>query len=455
MMPQTPNDALDLDTWIRSLPQEDLAELLTAATKDVAGMYEWIQARSVLATGNLAELTALVNDTLNPSARFYDYYRAMDYARDCDDTVEMLCQLAHQTPTPDLVPILERAITLTTRAILKADDSSGLIGDLVHQLLQAHAVTVANAQPSLSQAEQTRLIKWIVKYRYGGKQDFFDPDIVAYTPGLSAKSIEAYRKAISAIDLGEYGQYPLQRLAVLDRDRDAIVAAHGGEPHNEMMAEHVVESLAEAGLVDDARHYAQFGFDMARRSYGTKLDTYLVDDAISRGDTSGAIDYRWQWFQRFPTSTSFSRLRETAVTLTIWDEHREPAEQLLQQRDPRGYVRYLLDDDQAGPAWDFAVEHLDPESDGDLWHSLCISRGATHPLEVLPIYRRLVTATLLVTDVRNYRYATKLLKEMSTVAKAAGTDAEISFRKFVQETAEENRRRPRCISIFRKAKLII
>lgn len=468
VMTHTPNDELDLDAWIRSQPQEDLAELLAAAVADVPGMHEWVQARSVQQTGDMGSLAALVDEILKPSARFYDYYQSIDYANGGYDTVVTLCHFAHQQPTADLVPILERALTLTTRTMMKADDSSGSIGDLVYRLLEAHSAAVAGARPPLSQPEQTRLIKWMVKYRYGGKQDSFDLDIVAYAPGLSAKSIESYRKAISKIDLGEYGQYPLERLAVLDRDRDEIVATHGGEPRNELMAGHLVKSLAEAGLTDDARHYAQLGFNMASRSYGTELDMYLVDDAISRGDAAAAIEYRWQWFRRFPGSGSFDKLRETAATLEVWDEHREAAEQLLQRHDPRGYVRYLLGKGQADrvdrtdqtdhtdAAWDFALEHLDTEStlDADLWHSLCVARAATHPLDVLPVYEQLVTSTLLETDVRNYRRAAKLLKEMGKIAKKAGDDAERTFREFVQQTAERNRRRPRCIEILSKAKVL-
>ncbi|MBP2436616.1 hypothetical protein [Microbacterium amylolyticum] len=121
--------------------------------------------------------------------------------------------------TPALVPVIERAIVLVTRAILRSDDSSGLQGDIVSELLDAHAEAVRSAYPPLTQPEQTRLVKWLISFRYGGTQDFFDPDIVAYAPALSAKSLDRYRRAIEQMDLGPYGRYPLERLAVLARDR--------------------------------------------------------------------------------------------------------------------------------------------------------------------------------------------------------------------------------------------
>lgn len=109
------------------------------------------------------------------------------YAVAGQDVVAALKERA-ASGTPELVPVIERAITLVTRVILRSDDSSGMQGDMVRGLLDAHATAVRSATPSLSQQEQTRLVRWLMKYRYGGSQDFFDPDIVAYAPGLSAKS---------------------------------------------------------------------------------------------------------------------------------------------------------------------------------------------------------------------------------------------------------------------------
>jgi hypothetical protein len=94
----------------------------------------------------LDQLLALVNQAMTPRRRFYDYRQANDYAYDCHDTVELLAHRAIHA-TPALIPVIERAITLVTRAILKSDDSSGAQGDLVHVLLQAHATSVRSSTP--------------------------------------------------------------------------------------------------------------------------------------------------------------------------------------------------------------------------------------------------------------------------------------------------------------------
>jgi hypothetical protein len=235
------------------LDAEDLRDLIEDAAARFPTVGDWLDLHRASSTGDPAELLATVNRTLTPHRRFYDYRQANEYADNGLDTVELLAGNALQA-TPALIPVIERAITLATRAILKSDDSSGAQGGLVRTLLDAHATATRTATPPLTQPEQTRLVAWIVKYRYSGTQDFFDPDIVAYAPGLSQKSIEKYRQAIADTDLGRYGSYPLTRLAVLDQDHDAIITANGGEPHNAMVAARIVNDLDEwaASVISDS-----------------------------------------------------------------------------------------------------------------------------------------------------------------------------------------------------------
>ena len=437
--------------WMAQLDADDLRALLDDLAQRVPEVGEMLEIQRASMSGDPADLLVIVNQTLTPHRRFYDYYQANAYAAQGEDTVRLLAQRA-EAATPALLPVLERAITLTTRAILKSDDSSGAQGDLVHCLLDAHAAAVRSATPVLSDAQQTKLIAWIVKYRYGGTQDFFDPDIVAYAPGLSARSIQRYREAIAAIDLGPYGRYPLTRLAVLDRDPRAIVAAHGGEPTNSMLAARIVDDLDEAGLRDDAVGYARLGIGMDARGWNHKLVTFVVDDALARGDDAEAVTLRREWFARFPHATAFTALRETARGVGRWQQEQDAAESRLAEKDPAGFAAYLLRDEQLARAWQYASERVPVESNATLWLDLCAARARTHPTDTLPVYRTIVTDTLTVTDKRNYRAAASILQTMKKTATDVGADAD--FEAFLAETVERNRRRPTCLDVFARAKLI-
>lgn len=476
-----------LQEWIESLELEELRELLAGAASRSNEVYDWLDGMRVTGSQDPRDLLGLVNRALNPTYRFYDYRQANDYAAECDATVQLLVA-ASETAAPGLLPIIERAITLLTRAILKADDSSGMVGDLVHEMLAAHARAVRNSQPPLSAREQKRVVKWIVKYRYGGQQDFFDPDIVAYAPGLSEASIEQYREAIEAQDLGDYGKYPLTRLAVLSRDRNAIVAARG-EPHNAMLAARLVDDLVEAGLHEDALHYARLGIEMDERGWSGKLIDFLVEDTLQRGQSSSealteAVRLRRDWFARFVGSGTFEALRATAEHAGVWADERAAAERLLEAHSAADFARYLL---QSRPeeAWDYALAKVPlrvseapievPSGvptwqqstlttmlrdrrrgtlDVQLWRELCKQREMVRPSDTLPVYRALIDEVLVVTAKQNYREAAGLLKHLRQVAAAVSDEASAEFERFLELTVERNKRRPNCIAAFKRAGLI-
>lgn len=485
MTSSTPADLLR--EWIESLDGDEARELLLGAAMRSGEAFSWLDGLRVAGSEDPDDLLNLVNRELKPTRRFYDYWQANEYAEECAPTVQLLLDAARDA-RPALVPIIERAITLLTRAILRADDSSGLLGQLVEETLEAHALAVRSSTPPLTVAEQKRLVKWIVKYRYHGEQDFFDPDIVAYAPGLSEASIAQYRTAIETLDLGDYGRYPLTRLAVLRGDRDEIVAANGGEPHNELVAERLVNDLTEAGLRDHALHYARLGVEMAGRGWHTQLIDLLVDDALDRGATSAAalgesVQLRRDWFARFPSAQSFNALHTTALRVGVWDDERAAAEAVLADHSPNDFTRYLL---SARPdeAWEYALQHLPlrvseqkieipPDAsparramltalqrpqhtllDRQLWSDLCKQRESGHPADALPVYRALIDEVLVETDKRNYREAAKLLTRMRSVADQAGGSAPAEFAQFLADTADRNRRRPTCIAAFKRAGLL-
>lgn len=124
------------------------------------------------------------------------------------------------------------------------------------------------------------------------------------------------------------------------------------------------------------------------------------------------------------------------------------------RRAPDGFVRYLLEVDRGDEAWEFAGSHIDPAQSGTVWLNLCEHRAATRPADTLPVYRAIVLETLVITDKRNYRSAAAMLKTMRDAARAASPEHEAEFHVFLAQVIEQNRRRPTCIEVFRRAKLI-
>lgn len=392
----------------------------------------------VKGTQELTHLKALVNDVLAPHRSFYRYSQANEYAQEADDAVDLLVETATTSPSVGLLRIIERALALMVRTILRSDDSSGLQGDQIRTVLEAHATAARGVADELAAKDRRRLADWLVKFRYGGTQDFFDPDIVAYAPALKDDGVARYRAALADIDLGEYGRYPLQRLAVLDADAGAIVAAHGGEPTNALVAQRLVDDLVEAGLQNEALRYARLGLTLPAAERAMPLVDLLVTDAIDRGDPDAALKLRRDHLMRYPDGTAFTALMRTAHDLGRADAERASAEALLREGNGRDFLGHLLRAGRDEEAWSHAVEH--PDDAAYQWTTLLERRAQTHPGETLPYHREVVTSILEVTGRQSYHAAAKQLLAMRAAAKAAGQPR--VFDQFLAQTREANKRRP-------------
>lgn len=133
----------------------------------------------------------------------------------------------------EVYAVTQRAVTAATTVIMRADDSSGVIGDACRRLLDLHARLAPRAGPA-----PAKLVDWLVAFQFGSACDFFTVDPVAYAPALGDAGVAAYRARLE--ELGSDPdpaaghltsrcwalEWNARRLAVLDRDVDAIVRTH-------------------------------------------------------------------------------------------------------------------------------------------------------------------------------------------------------------------------------------
>lgn len=431
--------------WLGQLSAEELVDLVEDLALHVDGAARWLELHRLSDSVDPVALREQVDDVLTPRSGFYRYGQANAYASDGWELVQLLSEVSEE-PTVELLPIIERAMTLVTRTTLRADSSSGAMGTLMDVLMKSHAKTARGLADVLTPKDRRRLADWLVKFRYGGKQDFFDPDVVAYAEALGEVGVERYRSTLDKYDLGPYGDYPLRRLAVLDRDVDAIIQTGGGEPTNAALAVRLVDALAEAELHEEARRFATRGLELPGAGHASGLADYLVQDSLDRGDIDAAVALRRDQLAAHPSHTTFASLRSTATSLGIWDQERSAAELLIREHVPWYFIGHLLHEERDAEAWEFAVTHPEAAAMANQWAELCKRRAKTHPADTLPVYRQLITSTLETTDRRNYHAAARLLGSLQKASKAAGD--EDGFAAFVAAVIEENRRRPTCLQIL-------
>lgn len=372
---------------------------------------------------------------------------------------------ALEAAIPDADPdeayaVAHKALASAVKVIARADDSSGVIGDACRRLLALHPTLAAAARVSAR-----RLIDWMMKFQFDGDIDYFELDPVAYAPALGPDGVAAYRDRLEE-KRAEIGPLPAgsdlfraphrherwvldwndRRLAVLDRDVEAIIRTHSQDQKVSAWFTDTAEALAEIGEFDLAIEWARKAmyFDGGHQSQqGARYWLGLLRQHHPEHSVEASLEV----FRRWPTSGSAGQLyRELGQR---WSEHNDEVLTTLRSRpsDAIDFMLSTLDDVQG--AWDLAHElNL---TDGYTWEALAGAYARIDPVAVLPVYQALVEDHLSVADHKHYRTAAKLLVTMRELA--AGSEKAGWVDDLIAALRDEHRRRPRLQQEFDRAGL--
>jgi hypothetical protein len=435
-----------IDQLIKSLSQEELVEVVLGAVEqhdDVAAAVRLVASRS---SDDLAALRHEVDRGLR-TRRFLGYWEAMEWARAASPVVAELELAAHTRASQELVTLLERAAGHVVKVIHHADDSSGLIGELVRELLELHALAC-----DAGVADPVKLADWMIRFQFDD-QDVFELDPVRYADALGEEGLAAYRQAIEELDDGDSfaARHARERLAVLDHDVDMIVELAGGALRNSYQFFRVAHALSEIGRDDLVLEWTARGIEQCGDWQVSVLYDFACETQERLGQPLEVLRLRRAHHERMPSSSTYGALRTAAQEVDAWELERDAARALLRDRDVRGFVHALLEDGDADFAWDVAVSAAPEEIDADQWVRLAGSREPTHPSDALMVYLRVADEILQETDRRAYARAVRLLKLARSVAEAAGERH--VFDRRVSGWRERYRRRPTMIAMFDKANL--
>lgn len=373
------------------------------------------------------------------------------------EAVAILQQAADDDDPAEVFAVTQRAIASALKVIMRADDSSGIIGDACRDLLELHPVLAEKARPPV-----TRLVDWMIAFQFDNDCDFFTIDPVAYAPALGADGVAAYRARLDerAAALGprppedERWSSPhrftldwnARRLAVLDRDVAAIIATHARDRRVAAWLQDTAVALAEIGetaaAIDWAKQATDFGDGHQSRHAADYWCELLAEHAPDQ-----LLAAHVEVFRRWPSSETAGALYRQAGT--EWPQYRDEVLERLaaQPRDAVSFAQHFLGD--VGFAWQLAhTLHLD---DDHTWADLARAYEEVDARAVLPVYTRLVERELQAADARNYRAAARRLKKMRTLA-AGSADAE-GVDELIAELRERYRRRPRLQQEFDRAGL--
>jgi hypothetical protein len=333
------------------------------------------------------------------------------------------------------------------KVVMHADDSDGLIGDLVRDLLDLHAPAC-----DAGVADPVALAGWMVLFGFDD-QDFFEVDPVPYASALGDNGLAAYCDAVDARRDGAAFavRYARERLAILDRDVDALVSMLGGDLTSPYQFFRVAEAMRELGLDDEALAWAERGIAQTSGWQVCQLYDLACDVHARRGESLEVLALRRAQHERMPSLSTYRALRTIADMVDSWPLERDAARAALQRADPRGFVDALLGDGEIDLAWSAATAGPPDALGADLWLRLAESSERERPADALAVYQRIADEVLERADRRAYRSAVRILRRARAAAQAAG--ALDTFGEYLARLREQYRRRPTLIEILDKADL--
>jgi hypothetical protein len=365
--------------------------------------------------------------------------------------------------------VTHKALTSAIKVISRADDSTGVIGDACRRLLDLHPRTAAAAS-----TPPGRLVDWMIAFQFDGDVDYFGLDPVAYAPALGPDGITAYRHRLTAIQqrVGAPPADPLaavhrhehwvlswneQRLAVLDRDADAVIATHARDRRVARWFHDTAVALTEIDRLDLATDWARQGTEVEPFHQALQCADlwcallgqqphYNADDVLKA---------RRSVFDRWPTATTAARLHDAALATgrTCADIDGHVLDRLAQQPwDAVSVALHTLGDPRR--AWQLAHDlDLNPD-DTRTWSALATAYEPTDPSATLPVHARLVERDLTHSDAGHYRDAARRLARMRALAADTGDEKAIDrVDQLITDLRLTHRRRPRLQQEFDRARL--
>jgi hypothetical protein len=376
---------------------------------------------------------------------------------------EALDILEAALPTADpaeAYAVTHKALASAIKVIARADDSSGIIGDACRRLLDLHPKLAAAANVAAP-----KLIDWMITFQFDGDVDYFTLDPVAYAPALGEPGMVAYRARLTQIeaDLGPRPsdadrwtsqhshewftlEWNARRLAVLDRDIEAIIATHARDRRVAAWLQDTAQAFDEIGQTDLAIDWAKQATDLNDGHQSRRAADYWCE-LLDEHRPHESLHARLLVFRRWPSAATAARLY--AASGNCWPDYRAEVMTTLASH-PREAVMFALNTlKDVEFAW--VLAHSLALADDPTWSELAKAYEKIDPLAVLPVLQRLVENDLVAAKAQNYRLAARRLAKMRRLA--AGSEHAHAVDTLIAQLRETHRRRPRLQQEFDRAGL--
>jgi len=384
------------------------------------------------------------------------------------------------------IGLSEHALGRLEKALEHADDSDGLIGDLLARFQRTHLEACRAARP-----DPVKLAERLFRWELDGDWDVFRGAAETYGDVLGEGGLARYKELAEAewqrvpalapvpgahdrLDPDRFNiTYMMESLAHAFHDADMEIAVRSRDLSSAFRFLEIAQVCRDAGRPDQALDWAERGVRAFPERSDHRLREFIADEYLRRARADDAMAIIWAQFLEQPALAAFQLLKRYADQIGMWTAWRSRA--LAEARRsidrakaagptpaPIGRARYRWDLPPDGSRlveilrWEGHVDEAWSEAQAlgcspGVLLLLAAERQATHPEDAIPIYRQEVERLLQVSDKGNYAQAVDLLGRIGPLMSRLGRGSE--FASYVADIRAANTRRPAFTSLFDDARL--
>lgn len=473
--------------FLAGLAHDALIELITGEMDrdvDLAARIRLRAATSASAGEGIWALEQAVDRVTNTRG-LLRYGEVACFAGGVNDVADTLERLLRDGRPGMVVDLAERALRRLEHALEQADDSDGLIGDVLDRFQTLHLDACRAARPDpVALAE--RLFRWELE----GDWDVFRGAARRYADVLGEAGLTTYRRLAEAEwaripalgpgdadDTDEDGDrfsvtYAMESLAQALHDVDREIAVLSRDLSSAYNFLRIAQLCRDAGRGDEALDWAERGVRAFAGRADVRLREFLADEYLRRSRSEEAMAIIWAEYSEGPALERYKLLKGYADRIGAWaswrpralDELRRSVDQAMAADRARAQSeRYRWEEPADGSRlveillWE---GHID-----DAWAEarrlgcrrgtlLALARRSeeARPEDALDVYRQEIAALFAVADRRVYADVVDLLGRIRALMSRLGVEAD--FAAYAAEVRVANARRPAFLALFDSAHLI-
>lgn len=475
-----------VEAFLAGLARDALIELITSEMDRDEELAARVRLRAAMAAPAGEGMPALEQalDRATNIRGILRYGEVAAFARGVDDTVDMLDRLVRDGRPAVAIDLAERALRRLEQALEQADDSDGLIGDLLDRFQTLHLDACRAARP-----DPVKLAERLFRWELTGDWEVFRGAVQKYADVLGEAGLATYRRLaeaewarIPALGPGDEDTtdedgdrfnvtYMMESLAHACQDVDMEIAVLSRDLSSAYCFLRIAELCRDAGRGDQPLEWAERGVRAFPSRTDVRLREFLADEYLRRSRSDEAMALIWAEYSEGPALEGYKLLKQYADRIGVWaawrpralDELRRSIEQAMaveparaqpqfrwqQPADGSRLVDILMWEGHVDDAWDEARKLGCRRG---TWLELARRSEETRPEDALAVYRQEVEALSGVTDKRVYAEVVDLLRRIRNLMSRLGTEAD--FAAYATGVRAANARRPAFLALFDAARLI-